>query len=89
VDVRFLRKRGVELEGKNLLNLDESGNEDRAWDGPLGRDDRMRLECGTPFGFGSGFSFGGWFRQCAAPAIRSKAVTFMRTHFVADIGHIH
>jgi hypothetical protein len=69
VGVGFLRKGGVEVDPKNLLNPDEGGDKDWAWDGPVGGDDGMRLECGTPFGFGSDFSFGGWFRQCAAPAI--------------------
>ena len=58
MDVCFLRKRSVEVDAKNFLNTDESGNEDWAWDGPVGGDDRMGLECRRPFGFCPGFPFG-------------------------------
>ena len=47
MDVGLLRQRGVEVDAKNSLNPDESGNKDGAWDGPVGRDDRMGSECQT------------------------------------------
>ena len=59
MDVGLLRKGGVEVDAKNLLNSDESGNEDWAWDGPVGGNDGMGSECDTPFSFGRGFSLGG------------------------------
>ena len=71
MDVGLLRKEGVEVDAKNLLDPDESSHEDWARDGPFSRDDGMGPEFQTR-SLGPSNAFGRWFRQCAAPAVGSK-----------------
>ena len=47
MDVGLLRKEGVEVDAKNLLDPDESSNEDWARDGPFGRNNGMGPEFQT------------------------------------------